>query len=136
MKISKNRSKINGRSITCSYIWLINTSKCVYLLDIHFVKVITNAVHFWAFFSHIGQCFWLAQTKSLENRKSGHVIMIISNIVWYYGIFLVNISRLYISWCGVLQTDDDDRQNSRITVRQKHFLFLSDSCLYMVHLGL
>ena len=31
-----------------------------------------------------------------------------------------------------LQTDD--RQNSKITDR--HFLFLSDSCTYMVHLGI
>ena len=35
MKIPKKRNKIKGLSITCSYIWHTNTSKCVYWLDIH-----------------------------------------------------------------------------------------------------
>ena len=32
-------NKIKRRSITCSHIWLINTSKCMYCLDTHSVKV-------------------------------------------------------------------------------------------------
>ena len=55
MKIIKKRYKIKGCSITCSYIWhVINMSKCVYLLDIHFVVVWwkyvlpnTNAIYFY-----------------------------------------------------------------------------------------
>ena len=53
MKILKKRNKIKGPFITCSYIWHINTSKCVHWLDTHSVKVWwryvlpnRNAVHF------------------------------------------------------------------------------------------
>ena len=33
------RKKILWRSITCSYIWYVDISKCVYWLDTYFVKV-------------------------------------------------------------------------------------------------
>ena len=63
-------------SITCSYIWHMETSKCAYWLDTHSVKdwwryVLpnANAVHFCDIFSNIGQCFRPAQTKSLGNQK-------------------------------------------------------------------
>ena len=81
MKIPKKRNKIKGRSITCGHIWHVNTSKCVYWLDTHYVNVWwsymlpnTNAIHFYDIFSDLGECFWLAQIKSHENQKSGHII--------------------------------------------------------------
>ena len=82
-KIPKKRNKIKGPSITCSYIWDINISKYVYWLDTHSMKVWwryvlpnTNAVHYWDIFSDIGQSFRTAQTKILENQKSGLVRII------------------------------------------------------------
>ena len=59
-KTHKKRNKIEGRSITCSHIWHVNISKCVYWLETHSVKVWwryvlpnVNAAHFWdVFFRH------------------------------------------------------------------------------------
>ena len=79
-QIPKERNKIKGPSKTCRYIWYINTSKCVYWLDIHCVKVWwsyvllnTNDVHFCDIILRHRRCFRPAQTNSLENQKSGHV---------------------------------------------------------------
>ena len=67
----KKRNEITGLFITYSYMWHMNTSKCVYKLDTHSVKFWwsyvlpnTNAVQFCNIFSDIGLYFWLAQTKN------------------------------------------------------------------------
>ena len=39
MKIPKKDNRIEGPSITCRYIWHINTLKYVYRLDTHSEKV-------------------------------------------------------------------------------------------------
>ena len=39
MKLPKKRNKIKERTITCSYIWYIYISNCVYWLDTHSEKV-------------------------------------------------------------------------------------------------
>ena len=76
MNAHEKHNKIKERSITCSHNFDINTSKYVYLLDTHSVKVWwgymlldTNAIHYCDIFSDIGQCFRPAQTKNLENQK-------------------------------------------------------------------
>ena len=108
-------NKIRGRSITCSYIEHVNTSKCMYKLDTHsvwwrYMLSNTHAGHLCdIFFSDIGQCYPPTQ------KKAGHVNT--------------------LSGIGCWQATDCNRQNSKITDRQT-FLILSNSCLYMVHLGL
>ena len=76
------KNAINLGAYYC-YIWHINTSKCVYLLDIYCVKVWwryvspnTNAIHFCDFFSEKGQLFDLPKQNVPKNQKYGHVRII------------------------------------------------------------
>ena len=85
-------------------------------------------------FSDIGQCFHPAIKNSVDrNQQAGHVRIKQDNT-----LLLVNILGLYISCCRLqmryrLQTTTDRIPKLPTDI---HFLFLSDSCLYMVHLGL
>ena len=90
----------------------------------------TNAALFSDIFSELGQCFRPAQRKSLENQKSRFVRIILDK----YGIFSKYFKPLHKSVVGCRRATD--RQHSEITDRQTFFLDLSDSCLYVVHLGL
>ena len=74
MKIPNKCNNIKGRSITCSYIWHVYTSKCVFQLHTHSVKVWwqyvlpnSNATHFCdVFFRHrvrVANLPWKIDTK-------------------------------------------------------------------------
>ena len=81
LSIMKKRNKNKGPSIICSYIWYINASKCAYINESDILGKFDEDMCYQTqilsiyviFFSDIGQCFRSAQTKSLENQKTGFV---------------------------------------------------------------
>ena len=82
MKITKKSNKIIGPSITCSYIWHIDTSKCAYWLDTYSVKVWrsyvlpnTNADHLCDIFFRYRAMFATCSNKEFKNQIAGHVIV-------------------------------------------------------------
>ena len=83
-KILRIRNKIKRRSITCSHIWHVNTSKYVVLIRHTFYKslmkicAIKHKCHsfLWYYFSDIRQCCRPAQKNILKNQKSDHDRMI------------------------------------------------------------
>ena len=132
MKIPKKCNKFKGRLITCSHIWLYDISKYVYWLHTHSAKnwlanVLpnANAAHFldiWHCF-HPGNKKTVLEIKNPSYRESNRII---------YRTFSRYIPWLYISWCR-LQILIRQRQTNRIPKlpTDRHFLFLSDSCLYL-----
>ena len=101
--------KIKGPSITYSHIWHIDISKFAYWFNTHFVKV------WWRYV--------------LQKQMSFIFVMCFSDIA---DTCPKKQSR---KKCGVdcWNATDRRRQNSEITDR--HFIFLSDLCLYTVHLS-
>ena len=84
MKTPKKRNKIDRPSITCSYVWHV---KCVSTFCESLKKLFllpnSNAVKFFDVFFRHRSIFCPAQTKSLNNRKSGYVSMISDNIPYF-----------------------------------------------------
>ena len=83
-KFAKKRNKIKRHSITCSHIWHVDMSVCVYWVDTYSVKFWrqyvqpnANAAHFCDIFSDqvsdIEQYFYPVTKNNVENQKSAHV---------------------------------------------------------------
>ena len=121
------------------YIWNVKASPNFYkLFCTHSVKVWwsyllpnTNGVHF---------CYIIFRHRAVFpscNKKA--VLEIKSPATLGYTLPLVNISGLYVSGVGCRRTTD---RRTQITDRMpklptdRHFLEVSETCLYMVHLGL
>ena len=80
MKIPQKCNKTKWHSIHLAY-WYIKI--CVLIRRTFYESLLkiyvlpnTKTIHFFRIFSDIGQCFWPAQTKRIENQKSGHVRII------------------------------------------------------------
>ena len=103
----------------------INTSKSVYLLDTYSVKVWwsyvlpnTNAVYFCdIFFRHRAK---FSTCPNKESRKSK--IQQLWNNLRQYTVLLVYISGLYINWCRLQTTDDNDNNKINKNTNRQTFL--------------
>ena len=105
-KFKKKRNIIKERFISFSHIWRINTPECVYWLD---MLLNTNTVHFCDFiFRHRT----VLPKKGFENQKSYQFRMILNKILYF----------------SKYEGDRNPKLPS-----DRHFLFLSNSCLNMLH---
>ena len=117
-KCPKNETKSKGYSTACSYIWHVNTSKSVYWLDIHSVKMLLNFVI--PLLRHMAV---LPTCPEKQSRKS----VSYDNIPNFGWIFQTS-TYAGVGWSE--DTDDDDRQQTTDRIPE---LLTDRTCLYMVH---
>ena len=131
IKIPKKPNKIKIPYITCSHIWHDDKSKYMYWSDTHFLKV------WWKYVlpnTHFCDTFFRYRTvlpdKKISKIKNPASLGITRIIYHNFSKYFIALHKLE----AVHRVQTTDRIPEFPTGR--HFLHLSETCLYMVHFSL